>query len=76
MGDTLRLIVKIDHNRCVGSTMCIQYAPGVFALNTNRQSTVINAAGESVDRLRAAAEQCPMEAIILEDPDTGEQIFP
>ncbi|MBL8880268.1 MAG: ferredoxin [Phycisphaerales bacterium] len=72
----VQLTVRIDPHKCVGSTMCIQYAPGVFALNADRQSSVINAAGEPAERLRAAAEQCPMEAIVLEDANTGERIFP
>ena len=63
-------------NKCVGSTMCIQYAPKVFGLNDDRQSTVINPDGESAACIRAAAEQCPMEAVTLEDANTGQQVFP
>ena len=71
-----RIRIRVDHDRCVGSTMCIQYAPEVFALNDGRQATVANRDGGTPALIREAAEQCPVSAIILEDEDTGEQIFP
>lgn len=71
-----RLKVTIDRNKCVGSTMCIQYAPLVFGLDGRKQSAVINADGDTPARIREAAEQCPLSAVILEDAETGEQVFP
>lgn len=71
-----RLRVRIDANKCAGSTMCIQTAPAVFGLDSRKQSIVIDPAGDSPARVREAAEQCPVSAIILEDADTGERIFP
>lgn len=56
--------------------MCIQTAPAVFGLDSRKQSIVIDPAGDSPARVREAAEQCPVSAIILEDADTGERIFP
>lgn len=71
-----RLTVRIDRNKCVGSTMCIQYAPRVFGLNAARQSDVLNPQGDTAARIREAAEQCPVCAIELLDADTGQRIFP
>lgn len=71
-----RLRVWIDRHKCVGSTMCIQYAPKVFGLNDQRQSHVINPEGDTAGKIREAAEQCPLNAIVLEDADTGERLFP
>ena len=68
--------VRVDHDRCVGSTICIQIAPKVFALNAERQSTVVNLDGDTAQRIREAAEQCPLGAIVLEDAETGERLFP
>lgn len=73
---TQRLKVWIDRDKCVGSTMCIQYAPKVFGLDDRKQSMVINQAGDTAARIRDAAEQCPVSAIVLEDADTGERLFP
>ena len=69
------LRVWVDHDKCVGSTMCIQVTPNVFALDENRQSTVANPDGDTVARVREAAEQCPVSAIVLEDAETGEWLF-
>ena len=73
---TQRLRVWIDRNKCVGSTMCVQIAPRSFALDERKQSKVIDPQGDTAARLRDAAEQCPVSAIVLEDADTGERVFP
>lgn len=73
---TRRLHITIDYDRCVGSSICVLTAPGVFALNEDRQSTVIDAQGEAVEKVLQAAEGCPMLAIIVVDGDTGERLFP
>lgn len=71
-----RLKIRVDLNKCVGSTMCIQFAPTVFGLGPSRQSEVIDSTGDTVARIREAAEQCPLCAIELIDADTGETVFP
>jgi ferredoxin len=68
--------VSVDHNKCVGSQMCIQTAPDVFALDENGQSTVVDANGDTRARVLEAAEQCPMEAITVVDVATGNILFP
>ena len=73
---TQHLKVWIDRNKCVGSTMCIQYAPNVFGLDDRKQSMVIDPEGDTATRIREAAEQCPVCAIVLADAETGEQLFP
>ncbi len=74
MGDELR--VAVDHNRCVGSTMCVQVASETFALNQEGQSIVIDPNGASREQVLDAAEQCPMEAITVDDAATGENLYP
>ena len=71
-----RLRIFVDHNKCVGSTICVQVTPGVFALNDRRLSEVTDADGDTPARIREAAEQCPMTAITLRDAQTGEQLIP
>ena len=71
-----KLKITVDLNVCVGNAMCEQYAPNVFGLNEERQSYVKDAAGDSVDLVLEAAENCPVTAIQVEDEETGEILFP
>ncbi|MGD2100597.1 MAG: ferredoxin [Acidimicrobiia bacterium] len=70
------LDVTVDHDLCVGSTMCTQFAEGVFDLNDEGQSVVTDPAGASREAIVDAASQCPMEAITVVDTATGERLFP
>lgn len=67
---------RVDHDLCVGSTMCVQFADQHFELDDDRQSVYV--AGETDDRdtVLEAAANCPMEAITVTDVDSGEVLFP
>jgi ferredoxin len=56
--------------------MCTAIAPGVFTLNDDRQSEPVNPAGETEAKILEAAENCPVSAILVEDAETGERLFP
>ena len=71
-----KLRVRVDHLLCVGNAMCETFAPNVFRLNEDRQPEAVNPAGDSEEKILEAAENCPMSAIIVEDIETGEQLFP
>jgi ferredoxin len=71
-----KLKVWVDHQSCVGNAMCESIAPKVFKLNENRQSEVVDPAGDTEERILEAAENCPVSAIFVEDAETGEQLFP
>ena len=71
-----QLRVRVDHLLCVGNAMCETFAPNVFRLNDDRQSEAVNPAGDPEAQIMEAAESCPMSAIIVEDAETGEQLFP
>jgi ferredoxin len=71
-----KLRVRVDHLLCVGNAMCETYAPNVFQLNDDRQSEAVSPEGDPEAQILEAAENCPMSAIIVEDIDTGEQLFP
>ena len=72
----MSLTISIDHDRCAGITMCVQFAPGVFALDDAGQSVVTSADGAARDVIVDAASQCPMEAITVVDDATGETLVP
>jgi ferredoxin len=71
-----KLRIWVDHNVCVGNAMCESIAPKVFQLNDNRQSEVVNPAGDTEEKILEAAENCPVSAIFVEDAETGERLFP
>jgi ferredoxin len=71
-----KLRVRVDHAVCVGNAMCEAITPKVFRLNDNRQSEAIDPGGDTVEKILEAAENCPVSAIIVEDAETGEQLFP
>ena len=70
------LDIQVDHMRCVGSAMCLELAPGVFAHNHWRQSEVVDPEGDTLEDVLEAAGNCPTSAITVSDAVTGEKLFP
>lgn len=57
--------IRIDRDRCMGSGNCVFWAPATFDLDDEGRSVVIDAAAEEEDRVRVAAQGCPVGAISL-----------
>ncbi|MFP6635308.1 MAG: ferredoxin [Dehalococcoidia bacterium] len=74
MARKLRVSVELD--KCVGNAMCETYAPKVFVLNDDRQSTVADSNADPEDAVMEAAQDCPVSAITVIDDETGETLFP
>ncbi|MFI8516753.1 ferredoxin [Streptomyces sp. NPDC085481] len=74
MGD--RWHVEVDRSVCIGSGMCINHAPDGFRLDPARQSHPRDPAPDANERVLAAAEGCPVEAISITLLDGGEPVFP
>jgi ferredoxin len=55
----------VDRSLCVGSGPCFVLAPRAFGLDDSMKAVVLNPEDESEDRLLAAAEECPTQAIYL-----------
>lgn len=66
---------RVDRDVCIGTANCVAIAPEVFELDNQGLSTVIDPDAGTDEQLREAAEECPVQAIILEDDD-GNQIYP
>lgn len=64
------------HYVLVRTIICTQIAPRVFTLNPDGQSIVVDAGGDSVERVLEAAEGCPVNAIVIEEIGTGRRVFP
>jgi ferredoxin len=66
---------RVDQDMCIGSAVCVSTAPDVFELDVEGLSTVAGSTEGKDEVLRQAAENCPVQAIILED-DEGNQVYP
>lgn len=76
MPDHETLRIQVDPLKCVGSTMCLQFSPGVFALNDKRQACVVDPGAGSLETILEAAHGCPMMAITVQNLETGAMLFP
>ncbi|MER7955284.1 MULTISPECIES: ferredoxin [unclassified Streptomyces] len=74
MGD--RWHVEVDRGVCIGSGMCVNHAPDGFRLDTARQSHPREPESDANEAVLAAAEGCPVEAILITLLDGGEPVFP
>ncbi|MFC5800160.1 MULTISPECIES: ferredoxin [Streptomyces] len=74
MGD--RWHIEVDRGVCIGSGMCVNHAPDGFKLDSARQSHPQAADTDANELILAAAEGCPVEAIQITLPDSGEAVFP
>jgi ferredoxin len=57
--------IAIDWDRCMGSGNCLFWAPKTFDLSEDVHAVVHDPAATDEDRLRVAAEGCPVGAITL-----------
>jgi ferredoxin len=55
---------------------CARPSPKMFVCNDNRQSEAVNPEGDTVENILDAAKSCPVSAIVVEDAEAGEQLFP
>ena len=68
--------ITIDRTTCEGYAKCIQASPKVFKLDAKMIAEVIDAKGDTDEKILLAAKICPTKAIILEEEGTGKKIFP
>lgn len=85
-----KLKVRIDRNLCIGAASCVALEPKVFGLDAEAKAVVLDPVDPDkqynefvyeVDEAQAesiltAAKSCPTNAIIVEDLDSGKQIYP
>lgn len=68
--------IEIDRDLCVGDGACCNEAPETLEMDDESIAVVKNEDGNSPDEILAAAQCCPVDAIILTDKDTGEKVWP
>jgi ferredoxin len=57
--------ISVDRELCLGSGMCIVYAPGTFAHDAEAKAIVVNPEGDPIEEIRTAVEGCPVGALKL-----------
>lgn len=57
--------IAVDRELCMGSGMCIVYAPGTFAHDDETKAIVVDPLGDAIDAVRIAIEACPTGALRL-----------
>jgi ferredoxin len=70
------IAILVDRELCYGFGDCVDSAPGVFQLDDDEKSVVIDPNAQPRDDIVTAAQDCPVDAIIITDSVTGEQVYP
>jgi ferredoxin len=68
--------ITVERPKCEGHGKCVEVASKVFKLDEKFISVVIDAKGDTDQRILLAAKVCPTKAIILEEEGTGKRLFP
>jgi ferredoxin len=55
--------IVVDRELCMGSGMCIVYAPGTFAHDDETKAVVVDPEGDPIESIRNAVQACPTSAI-------------
>ena len=64
-------VIAIDRYVCMGSGMCVVYAPETFAHDDEAKAFVADPTGNSLDTIRVAVEACPTGALTLTPQQRG-----
>jgi ferredoxin len=70
------ITIEVDRVLCFGFGDCVDSAPGVFELDDESKSLVVDPDAQDKDDIVLAAQDCPVDAITICDAETGEQIYP
>lgn len=70
-----RIAIEVDRALCYGFGDCVDTLPAVFALDDEDTAVVLDADAAPVEDIMDAAQNCPVDAIVLLDED-GRQLYP
>lgn len=76
MPDIDKLKVSVDRDACIGDGACCSDAPETFEMDDEDKAIVKDGSTDSRETILEAAENCPTDAIAVEDRETGEKLYP
>ena len=59
------LRVEADRDICIGSGVCVVYAPDAFTQDADAKVVVLHPNAEADEQVRAAVDGCPTSALTL-----------
>jgi ferredoxin len=68
--------IQVDRELCFGFGDCADSAPGVFQLDDDDKSVVVDPDAADRDEILLAAQDCPVDAIFIVDAESGDQLYP
>lgn len=69
--------VEVRPDVCTATQMCVSIDPDTFAFDADAGvSKPTHNPVEATEDVMEAAESCPVEAIVVRDAESGEQVFP
>lgn len=68
--------IQVLRDVCIGAGTCVAEAPNTFDMDDEDIAVVIDPTGDDDDAVFAAAQGCPVDAIVLIDEATGERVWP
>ncbi|MBK9119881.1 MAG: ferredoxin [Phycisphaerales bacterium] len=68
--------IEIDRDLCIGDGACCGEAPNAIEMDGDNIAIVTNVDSHTPEELLAAAQICPVDAIIVTDNETGERVHP
>ena len=71
-----KYVVEILRDLCIGAASCVAIAANTFILDEENKVLIIEGEWDDDEIVLAAAQSCPVFAIIIKDAATGKQIFP
>ena len=67
--------VQVVRDLCIGAASCIAFSPDSFELDEEKKA-IIHEDSTDEENIVMAAQSCPTKAIIVEDTETGQQVWP
>ncbi|KXK26148.1 MAG: hypothetical protein TR69_WS6001001142 [candidate division WS6 bacterium OLB20] len=71
-----KYVVEVLQDVCIGAASCVAIAADTFQLDEENKVYILETDWDQDDIIMAAAQSCPVFAIIIKDAETGQQIFP
>lgn len=68
--------ITIKRDLCIGAVTCAALAGNTFDMDDDNIAIIKEEEWDEDELILAAAQSCPVFAIIIEDIETGRQIFP